>query len=138
MKKREPISHIMTANVLTLHRKQSLMDAESIMRSNHVRHVPVVSGDEVIGMLSMTDLQRVSFVDSFEGEGSVDTAIYEMLSIDQVMTHNVKSIESSATIKDVAEILSKEEFHAMPVTENGKLVGIVSTTDVLKYLLEQY
>jgi len=44
----------------------------------------------------------------------------------------------TATIKEVAEILSKKEFHALPVIENDKLVGIVTTTDLINYLLEQY
>ena len=139
MKKREPISHIMTKNVLTVNKTNSLLEAESLMRQNHVRHVPVVSGDQLIGMLSLTDLKRISFADNYgNGEGAVDTAIYSMLSIEQVMKSNVKSIDASATIRDVAEIFSKEEFHALPVEENGKLAGIVTTTDIIKYLLEQY
>lgn len=47
-------------------------------------------------------------------------------------------MEASLSIRDVAEILSTEEYHALPVVEDGKLVGIVTTTDVIKYMLEQY
>jgi CBS domain-containing membrane protein len=139
MKKREPVSHIMTENVLTVNKTNSLIEAENIMRENHIRHVPVVSGDELIGMLSLTDLKRISFADNFgNGEGAVDSAIYSMLTIEQIMKRNVKSIEASTTIKEVAEVFSKEEYHALPVVSQGKLMGIVTTTDVIKYLLEQY
>jgi CBS domain-containing protein len=141
MKRREPVSHIMTANVVTVNHTNSLIEAEALLKSNKIRHIPVVSGDKLIGMLSLTDLLRISFVDSFgqgDGEGAVDTAVYNMLTIEQVMVNNPKVVSSDTTIREVAEILSNQEFHALPVVDNGNLVGIVTTTDLIKYLLEQY
>jgi CBS domain-containing protein len=64
-----------------------------------------------------------------------------MLTIGQVMSHKPRVVKSNDTIKTVAEILSNEEFHALPVVDEkdeSVLVGIVTTTDVIKYLLEQY
>ncbi|PHS08583.1 MAG: hypothetical protein COA88_06360 [Kordia sp.] len=61
-----------------------------------------------------------------------------MFSLQQVMVKNVVTVNSSDNIYDVAKILAKENFHALPVEENGKLVGIVTTTDLINYLLEQY
>jgi CBS domain-containing protein len=81
----------------------------------------------------------VSFVDTYgSDESDVDTAVYNMLSIEQVMVKNLVSVSSTQTIKEVTEVLAKNEFHALPVVDNGKLVGIVTTTDLLNYLLEQY
>ena len=48
------------------------------------------------------------------------------------------SISPDTTIKEAAEILAGQTFHSLPVTENGSLVGMLTTTDLLKYLLEQY
>lgn len=140
MKKREPVSAIMTKNVITVNHTNGLNDAEKILRDNNIRHVPVVSGDKLIGILSLTDLMRISFVDSYgiDGEGAIDTAVYNMLSIEQVMASNPIVVSPDTTIKEVAEILAEKEFHALPVVENEKLVGIVTTTDLIKYLLEQY
>ena len=142
MKKREPVTHIMSKNLHTLNLTNSLEEAEKAFKKHHVRHLPVVSGSELIGMLSLTDLARISFVDSFgdynEGESEVDTAVYSMLSIEQVMAKKVETVDAESTIRDVAEILSKREYHALPVVEEGKLVGIVTTTDLIRYLLEQY
>ena len=139
MKKREPVSHIMTADVYTLNHTNNLEDAEKMFHKHKVRHLPVVSGEELIGILSLTDLQRISFVDNFgDGEDMVDTAVYSMLSIEQVMAAKPVTVSSAATIRDVAEILAHQEFHALPVVDEGKLVGIVTTTDLIKYLLEQY
>lgn len=54
------------------------------------------------------------------------------------MTKEVITVQKDDTILDAAVILSKNEFHALPVTDNGKLVGIVTTTDLIKFLIDQY
>ena len=129
----------MSTNLMTVNHTNNLVEAEKLFNENSIRHIPVVSGDDIIGLLSLTDLLRVSFVDAYgSDESDVDTAVYNMLSIEQVMAKNLVSVSSSQTIKEVVEILAKNEFHALPVVDNNKLVGIVTTTDVLNYLLEQY
>ncbi len=138
MKQRESISHIMTNNVKSVNLNDSLYDVRDMMTKMGIRHVPVVDGDKLVGILSKTDIMRLSFGSMFEGQESADNAVYEMLSIDQVMQQNVKTISSSATIREVAEIFTEVEFHALPVVDDGVLVGIVTTTDLINYLLEQY
>jgi CBS domain-containing protein len=137
MKKREPISKIMTADVVTVNKTHTLKDVDKILEQAHIRHIPVVSGDEVIGMISRTDLQKISFVNSFDGDG-LTTAMYDALSIEQVMTKDLTTVNAGDTIHDVTVTLSENEFHALPVLDRGKLAGIVTTTDLLKYLAGQY
>lgn len=137
MKKREPISKIMTADVVTVNKTNTLKDVDKILEQKHIRHIPVVSGDEVIGMISRTDLQKISFVNSFDGDG-LTTAMYDALSIEQVMTKELTTVDAADTIHDVTVTLSENEFHALPVLDSGKLAGIVTTTDLLKYLADQY
>jgi len=139
MKQRTPISAIMTTDVITLNNSDSLETAESIFKSKNIRHIPVVNGEAIIGILSYTDLLRISFADAVdEDSGSVDSIVYNMFSIEQVMAKNLISVAPNTTIKEVAEILSKKEFHAIPIIDNDKLVGIVTTTDLINYLLEQF
>src|SRR5690606_36994382 len=123
MKRREPISAIMTTNVVTLNLTDSIETAERLFKKHKIRHIPVVNGTTIKGMLSYTDLLRISFVDGLEDEGdNVDTVIYDMFTIYQVMTKNLTTVSTDATIKDVAEILASNEFHALPVVNEGKLV----------------
>lgn len=139
MKKREPITAIMTSNVITLNLTDNLETAEALFKKNKIRHIPVVSGEEVLGMLSYTDLLRISFADAIdEDTNEVETVVYNMFNIEQVMAKNLVSVSADTTIKEVAEILAKKEFHALPVLKNNKLVGIVTTTDLINYLLEQF
>ncbi|EAR00943.1 CBS domain-containing protein [Maribacter sp. HTCC2170] len=139
MKKGTPISAIMTKNVITLNTSDNLEKAESLFKKYHIRHIPVVSGNKIIGMLSYTDLLRISFADAvYEDEETVDTMVYNMFSIEQVMAKNLISVSTNTIVKDVAEILSKKEFHAIPVVDDGKLKGIVTTTDLINFLIQQY
>lgn len=139
MKKRMPVSMIMTKDLITLNHNDDLTTAERLFKKHNIRHIPVVNGDEIVGMLSYTDLMRISFVDAVgEDEADVDTMVYNMFTIQQVMAKTLVKVSPYATIKEVAEILSRNEFHALPVEDNNALVGIVTTTDLINYLLDQY
>lgn len=139
MLRKAPVTTIMTQNVVTLKKKDSLETAEKLFKKHHIRHIPVVSGPTIIGMLSYTDLLRISFADSaFDDDDFVDSVVYNMFTIEQVMVKKIVSVKPSDSIKDVAEILSKSEFHALPVVNNNNLVGIVTTTDLINYLLQQF
>lgn len=132
------ISTIMSTDIIALHRDDDLETAEMLFKRHKIRHIPVVREDVVIGMLSYTDLLRISFADAVdETETEVDTLVYNMFTIDQVMAKNIVTVKSTATIKEVAEILATQEFHALPVVDNGMIVGIVTTTDLINYLLKQ-
>ncbi|KRB54768.1 CBS domain-containing protein [Flavobacterium sp. Root186] len=138
MKKREPISHIMTKTVVTVNQNDDLRKVVEKLKSNSIRHIPVVNGKEVVGIISRTDVNRLTFSALFDGQDGVDEAILDMLTIPQVMTSKPKTLSSDTIIKDLASTFVKEEFHALPVVDNGELKGIVTTTDVIKYFLEQY
>ena len=138
MRKRTPVSEIMSKNIIALRRSDNLERAELLFKRHHIKHIPVVSSESIIGMLSYTDLLRISFADATDDEGRVDTVVYNMFTIEQVMTKNLISVSSDTTIKEVAEILAKNEFHALPIVNDSLLVGIVTTTDLINYLLKQY
>jgi CBS domain-containing protein len=139
MKQNVPVSAIMTKHVIKLNASDDLTKAESLFKKHHIRHIPVVNGNSILGMLSYTDLLRISFADAVdEDEKSVDVTVYNMFSVEQVMARNLVKVSPDTSIKEVAEILSKKEFHALPVVEDELLVGIVTTTDLIKYLIDQY
>ena len=139
MKRLEPVSKIMTKELITLSLTDDLYKAEQLFKEHKIRHIPVVEGEKIVGMLSLSDLKRISFLDSFDSnEVKIDNAVYKMLSIKQIMIKNLITVNSHITIKSVAEILAKNQFHALPVVDHDKLVGMVTTTDLLTYLLDQY
>ena len=114
MKHQLPITKIMTKDVITLDCNDNLETAEILFKRNNIRHIPVVKNKSIIGMLSYTDLLRISFADATdEYDDDVETVVYNMFTIEQVMAKNVISVQSCATIKEVAKLLGKKEFHAL-------------------------
>ena len=139
MKQKVPVSTIMTKNVVKLNLSDDLTKAESLFKKHHIRHIPVVYGNKIVGMLSYNDLLRISFADAIdEDDDVVDTTVYNMFTVEQVMAKKLVSISPETTIKEAAQILASKEFHALPVCEGELLVGIVTTTDLIKYLIDQY
>jgi CBS domain-containing protein len=128
----------MTRHIIALNRDDDLETAEMLFKRNKIRHIPVVNGDVILGMLSYSDLLRISFADAvYDTDEDVDTLVYNMFTIEQVMVKKVVTVPSTASIKEVAKILAEHEFHALPVVDEGRLVGIVTTTDLINYLLKQ-
>ncbi|MBA6153378.1 CBS domain-containing protein [Gelidibacter maritimus] len=135
MKNIQLVSAIMTTKIVKLKKDDDLERAEYLFKKHKIRHIPVVDGKSIIGMLSYTDLLRISFVDAVDDDGEIESLVYNMFTIEQVMAKNVVSVSSTASIKEVAEILTKREFHALPVVDDNELVGIVTTTDLIEFLI---
>ncbi len=139
MKKDVPISQIMTKNILRLSLSDNLSTAESLMKKNHIRHLPVVENERIIGMISLNDLLRISFADAVDvGEEDIETTVYDMFTVEQVMTKKVEYISSKNTVSEAAELFLEHDFHALPVVDDDCLTGIVTTTDVIRFYLEKH
>jgi len=137
MKKRELVSAIMTTNPITVHLNRSVRDVAKIFEEKSIRHVPVVSGKDLIGMISKNDIERISFV-AGQQDSSINTQIFDGLNIEQIMTKQVDTVETKDEIRDAAKLLSAGKYNALPVIQDGQLQGIVTSTDIINYLLEQY
>ena len=139
MKNKVSVATIMTKHVIKLTISDDLTKAEELFKKHKIRHIPVVNSNKIIGILSYTDLLRISFVDAVDDDAEiVDTTVYNMFTVEQVMAKKLVTITPETTIKEAAEILASKEFHALPVCEGNLLVGIVTTTDLIKYLIDQY
>lgn len=132
----EAVHTLMSTNPLYVNSDQNLKEAIDIMNANNVRHIPVLSTQgNLDGIVSRNDIER--FVYSHEQSES-DHPMHiqaENIKVDALMTKNVRTIESEDPIKVAVEILSLCSYNALPVVDNGKLVGILTTTDILHYLL---
>src|SRR5690606_8004282 len=128
----------MTRIVIKLNVPDYLTKAEQLFEKHRIRHIPVVSGSKVVGIISYTDLLKIAVADYTDDDLSVVTTMYNMFSLEQVMTKDVVTVLSYTSIKEVAEIFVSNDFRALPVLYEDQLVGIVTTTDIIKYLLKYY
>ena len=127
----------MTKQPFSITLKNSILEAEELMKKHCVRHAPVVDGSKLVGMISRTDLERISFLE-FEGDTTKKVKYYDLFTVEQLMTKSLRCIEEEDLIKDAAEILSLGSYNALPVLKDDNLVGILTPTDLINYLLKQY
>ena len=127
-----PITSIMTKNVVCVSPQQKILDIKHIYENKKFHHhIPVTENNKLVGMVSLVD-----FLYNIEGAGLNDNEmVYNNLLVKDIMTLNPYSLPSSATIEKVARELSKGRYHAIPIVEEEKIVGIVSTADVIAYFL---
>ena len=138
MKKSVPVSEVITKNIVRLSLSDELSTAEALFKKNHIRHLPLVHKERNVGMVSYNDLLRISFADAIDVDGEeIETTVYDMFSIEQVMTKKVVSISSATSIEEAGRLFLSYEFHALPVVDEDNLVGIVTTSDVIRYFLSE-
>lgn len=121
----EPLSSIMTRDVITADQNDSLAVARKIFLENKVHHLPIVKGSNLVGILTTYDL--------FKLNGSHKGQSFEDITIGDVMTTHVATLEPEDKIGSAAELFLENLFHAVPIVKNGELQGIVTSFDVIKY-----
>ena len=119
----EPLSSIMTRNVITAGPNDKLSVAQEIFMSNRVHHLPVVDGRKLVGILTTYDMFKYH-----RNNGHHDGVL-----VKDVMTTHVATLEPEDKVGSAAELFLENLFHAVPIVKEGVLQGIVTSFDVLKY-----
>jgi len=139
MKKNESITKIMSADVKTVHTGQKISDVRHIICESQIDHVPVVDGKKLIGLITATDLMKLNVVISGADEHTIDAIIDQQFTIQDIMNSDITSIKEAETIRAATHILAEGKFHSVPVVSaNNEIVGIVTMTDLIRYLDAQY
>ena len=139
MKRNEPVSKIMSTKLVTVHHGDPFSKVRKLAQDHGVHHIPVVNGKELVGMISWTDIMRVSFGDTFsQDQRTVDATLDHTLRIEDIMKKEPVSMQATSTIREASEILTKSDFHSLPICEGKDLVGLVTTTDLIRYLRDQF
>ena len=139
MKRNDPITNIMSKDPITVHHGQKLSAVRQLFVEHGIHHLPVVSGKRLLGLISATDMINLNLSAYGGDERSMDAMLDHQFTIEQVMSKHLTTIDARGTVREAAEKLRSGKFHALPVVDvDGDLVGIVTTTDLIAYLLEQY
>ena len=126
----------MTANPITISPSTPVYEALKIMKENRIRRLPVVDGGVLVGIVTELDLLRVS------PSPATSLSIYEIhylmskVSVKEAMTVDVITVDPGTLIEDAALLLRQRKIGGLPVLERGKLVGIITETDIFDAFLE--
>ena len=137
MKKNEPISKVMSTELVTVHDGQPVSTLRKIFEDNPIHHIPVVSGEKIVGIVTSTDFMRISFGEfGNQSAKGLDAILDHTYKIHDVMVKTPVTIAISSTVRDAAKVLGSGDFHALPVVDEERLVGIVTSTDLINYLAD--
>ena len=139
MRKNEAISHIMSKELYAVQQGQLLSEDYQLLCNTGVHHVPVLNGKQLVGLISLTDMMKLNMAIHGADGHSISAILDQQYSIEEVMTKKLVTLTESSTVRDAAEQLGGGDFHSLPVIKgDGELVGMVTSTDLIRYLSEQY
>lgn len=132
--KNNTIVDVMTKDVISITPEQNLLDVKHIYEKKRWHHhIPVLENEKLVGMVSLID-----FMYNIVGAGiNDDHKVYKELKVKDIMTQKPFYLTTEASVEDVAKVLSTQYYHAVPILQNNKLVGIVSTADIINYYLKK-
>jgi acetoin utilization protein AcuB len=129
------VADIMTPDPVTAVRDTSLGEVLEMMKSHACRQIPVTEAGRVIGIITDRDI-RLAMNSSFVlHERAQDQALLNNVTAEACMTRDPMTVEVSLSAVEAAELLLKYKFGGLPVVKDGKLVGIVTVSDILKHYI---
>lgn len=125
----------MTKSVMTLKPQDSLQHAHDRLRKYRINQFPVVRDGRLVGIITDRDV-RDAYPSSLRHIRAQDiTEFAEARTVEEIMTHEVVTISPHATIREAALRLRQSRLSALPVVNEGTLVGIITRSDLLDALL---
>ena len=127
---------MMQTQVITATPDMALAEVQRLMRDNHIRHVPVVTGKRLVGIITDRDVREAS--PSSATTLTRSEIAYQMATtpIKQCMTKNVVWIGPDIDMVQATRLLLQRQWGCLPVVDNGTLVGIITEMDCLRAFLD--
>lgn len=129
-----PVSQIMTKNLITIHPSDKLSKVEELFSTNKIHHIPVAECKTLVGLISKSDLNlfKRGLANLSASEKAEELNRYNMVEVKEIMTTGIASISSSDKIAVAIEIFKENLFHCIPIVDNEELTGIVTPLDIIK------
>lgn len=123
----------MSRKVVSISADDNLRIVDEIMQLGRVRHLPVVRRGQLVGVVSQRDLLHASLSNVMGVASEEQTLFLEGVNISQVMSSPPISIGLEAPVQEAARIMASRKIGCLPVIEDGKVAGILTETDLLRY-----
>lgn len=127
------VEEIMKRDVITIGPEDSVHAAMGKTKEHRIRHLPVVEGERLVGIVSDRDLRDVSPSNLLQVQ---DIDILKSTKVKDIMKCNVLTAHPLDGLEEVARVMYEYRIGCLPVVKGGKLVGILTETDILRVLVE--
>jgi acetoin utilization protein AcuB len=126
------VQDVMQTKLFTVTPETTLPEALRLTGQRGIRHLPVLDGDRLVGIVSDRDLKRAMASPATSLEAHELNYLLDRLRVGEIMTRTVITVGRMFPIEAAACLMVQEKIGALPVTDNGRLVGLVTETDVLR------
>jgi len=134
------VSECMTPYLITIDQYATLAEAYEILLKNRIRRIPVVRNDELIGIITLSDILDAKPSDARHSMGTEE--MNELLStiiVDVAMTRNPVRIYQTDTLGHAAELMLDNKIGGLPVVDsNSKLVGLITESDIFRTIVHKW
>jgi len=139
MKKRHltEVQDWMRENPVTISPDATLTAAQELMSESEVRRLPVVERGELIGIITNSDILRQIPITADEADDDTRLLLTQR-TVREVMTYSPLTINPSATLQEAAERMLEYQISGLPVVRNGKVVGIITESDIFRLVVESW
>jgi acetoin utilization protein AcuB len=127
---------IMTTNVVTVNEKTSLTDARRIMEAHRVRRLPVVNRGKLVGLVTKHKLLEVAPSPATSLSRWELNYLLDKLTVKEIMVKNPWTITPDTPVEEALRTGQEKGYGAFPVVEDGRLVGIVTESDIVRLMTE--
>ena len=129
---RRAVREIMRTEIVTLSPDETLDLGQDIMRVGRLRHMPVVDGERLVGMISDRDLFSTSLARALDLDGPSMRGFLRAIDVSSVMRKDVVTVEPETSLAEAARLLTHRRIGCLPVVDaEGALQGLVTETDLL-------
>ena len=130
------VAETMTTDVLSVDPQNSVATAIRLMRTGQLRRLPVVQDGRLVGIVTSGDVRRITGMSSVVRDPSGDNFLWQHIPVANVMTLDVVTTSPNTLIAEAARLMIERKISGLPVVENGRLVGILTTSDLLEALID--
>ena len=131
------VKEIMMGAPVTLKPDDTLNLANDIMSLGRIRHIPIVENVRLVGILSQRDLFGAAVSTVFKLRVKEERDLLKSFRIEEVMHKRVVTAAPDTTIQEAARLMAEKKIGCLPIVEGGKLVGLVTSTNILRYLAQR-
>lgn len=130
------VGDVMTRKVIVLSVEDNLQQVLDAMERFHIRHVPVVDGDRLVGMVTQRDMLAMMATRLHRSEHEVmkESTFYERTFVINAMTKDPVTVTPETPLREAVSIMRTNKFGGLPVVSEGKLVGVITETDLMGVL----
>ena len=127
------VTDLMAGPLITVGHDATVADAWSIMQTRRVHHLPVLDAERrLIGMLTEHDLRLVILERCVREEPGQVASTLAGLRVNEIMTWAVVTVGPDMDVRDAARIMHDRKLGALPVAEEGRVIGVITATDVIR------